>query len=66
VSRRAGWTLVAAALWTFWVWTTRLWNILRDADHSTGFKVVHAVLGLVSIGFGVALLVIGRRGLRRA
>ena len=66
MSRRAAKTLVAAAIWTFWVWTTRMWNILRDAQHSTGFKVVHSVLAVVSVGFGVAILLIGVGSLRRS
>jgi cytochrome bd-type quinol oxidase subunit 1 len=63
VSRRAAKVLLAAAAWTLYVWITRMWNILQD-DHSVGFKVVHAVLAVVSIGFGIAVGVIGWRALR--
>jgi hypothetical protein len=45
--------LRAFALWTAWVWGTRIWNIWRD-DHGLGFKVVHSVLALVSVAFAVA------------
>jgi hypothetical protein len=55
--------LVAASAWTLYVWITRMWNILGD-DHSVGFKVVHAVLAVISVGFGIAVGVIGWRALR--
>jgi hypothetical protein len=64
MSRRAAITLIVAAFWTVWVWTTRIWNILRDAEHDAGFKAVHSVLAVVSIGFAVAIFVIGVKGLR--
>lgn len=66
MTRRAAWTLIASALWTWWVWGTRIWNVLGDDERSTGFKVVHVVLALVSVGFAVAVFAIGRRGLRGA
>jgi small neutral amino acid transporter SnatA (MarC family) len=53
--------LLAAAAWTLYVWVTRIWNILQDPAHPAGFKVVHSLLALVSVAFGVALLVIGWR-----
>jgi hypothetical protein len=65
LTRRAAFVLLGAAGWTLFVWLTRIWNILGDADRSTGFKVVHAVLALVSVAFGVAVGWIGWRALRR-
>ena len=62
--RRDGWILRAAAIWTIWVWGTRIWNIWGD-DHGLGFKVVHTVLAAVSIAFAVALLRIARRYMSR-
>ena len=53
--------LLAAAAWTIWVWTTRIWNILNDPAHDAAFKAVHSLLALVSIAFGVALAVVGLR-----
>jgi len=41
--------LRAFAGWTVAVWVVRIPMILAD-DHVVGFKVVHAVLGLISIG----------------
>jgi hypothetical protein len=64
MSRRDALILRAAAVWTVWIWGTRIWNILGDDERSTGFKVVHVVLALVSIAFAVAIWRIARR--RRA
>jgi hypothetical protein len=64
VSRRAAWVLLAAAGWTFFIWITRIANILGDDDRSAGFKVVHVVLALVSVAFATAIAVIGYRALR--
>ena len=53
--------LRAFALWTLWVWATRIWNVMGDDDRSVGFKVVHALLAIVSVLFAVATWVIVRR-----
>lgn len=58
--------LLAAAAWTIWVWTTRIWNILNDPAHDAAFKAVHSLLALVSIAFGIALGVVGLRMRREA
>jgi hypothetical protein len=58
--------LLAAAAWTLWVWATRMWNIANDPAHDLGFKVVHGVLAAVSVGFAVALGVVGLRMRREA
>jgi hypothetical protein len=58
--------LLAAAAWTFYVWLTRMWNILRDPDHEVGFKVVHGLLAVVSVAFAVAITVIALRMRREA
>jgi hypothetical protein len=57
--------LRAAALWTFYVWGTRIFNIVQDPGHSAAFKLVHSALALVSVLFAIAILVItskNRRG----
>jgi hypothetical protein len=64
VTKRAAKVLVAAGAWTLYVWVTRMWNIAGDGEHDTAFKVVHGLLALVSVGFGVAVGVIGWRALR--
>ena len=53
--------LRAAALWTFYVWITRIWNIAQDASTSFGFKAVHSILAVVSIAFAVAILVVASK-----
>jgi hypothetical protein len=53
--------LQAAAIWTVYVWATRMWNIWRDSAHNTSFKVVHTVLAVVSIAFAVAIWGIAAR-----
>ena len=47
--------LRVAAVWTFFVWAVFVRNLLGDSDHSFGFKAVHTVLAVISIGLGVAV-----------
>jgi hypothetical protein len=63
MSRRAAWTLVALCVWTLWVWITRVW-IIAGQDQTTGFKVVHTILAIGSIAFGLAAGWIGFRALK--
>jgi len=63
MSRRAAWTLIALCAWTLWVWITRMW-IIAGQDQTMGFKVVHTILALGSIAFGLAAGWIGYRALR--
>lgn len=65
MSRRAAGVLVAAGTWTLFVWLTRINNILGD-DRSTSFKVVHVILAMVSVAFGVAVGWIGLRAWRQS
>lgn len=58
--------LRAFAVWTIWIWGTRIWNIVGDEQRTTGFKIVHIVLALVSVAFAVATLVIAARSARAA
>jgi hypothetical protein len=60
MTRTQSLVLRAFAVWTVWVWGTRIWNIWGD-DHGVGFKVVHSVLALVSVAFAVACWVIVSR-----
>ena len=50
--------LRAAAIWTLYIWLTRIWNIVDDPAHSTEFKLIHSGLALVSVAFAVAILVV--------
>ena len=65
MTRRESILLRAFALWTIWVWGTRIWNILGDDTRSTGFKVVHVVLAVVSVAFAITCWWIVRAGLAR-
>jgi hypothetical protein len=60
MTRRQANLLIAACIWTLYVWITRI-VIISGQDESAGFKVVHGVLAAVSIAFGLA---IGRMGWR--
>jgi hypothetical protein len=63
MTRRAAWTLIATGAWTLWVWVTFMW-IIGHQDHPMGFKVVHGIIAVGSIAFGVTAAGIGYRGLR--
>lgn len=60
---RRSWILLAAAAWTTYVWGTRLF-LLWGGDESSGFKVVHTVLAVVSLGFAAAIAWIALDGFR--
>ena len=64
MSRRAAWFLVALCAWTLYVWITRI-VIIAGQDQTMGFKVVHDVLGVISIAFGLGAGWLGYRRLRR-
>ncbi len=66
MSRTDALILRAAAAWTIFIWVTRIRNILGDETRSTGFKVVHSVLALVSVAFAIAILGVASRNRRRA
>jgi hypothetical protein len=63
VTRRVSILLLAAGGWTLFIWVTRLVNMAGE-DRSAGFFIVHGALAVISIAFGVALGVVGWRGLR--
>jgi len=65
MSKRAAWTLIALCAWSLWVWLTFTW-IIGHQDHPMGFKVVHGLIAIGSIAFGLAAGRIGYRGLRAA
>jgi len=65
MSRRAAWALIALCAWTLWVWLTFTW-IIGHQDHPMGFKVVHGLIAIGSIAFGLVAGWIGYRGLRPA
>ena len=65
MSKRAAWTLIALCAWSLWVWLTFTW-IIGHQDHPMGFKVVHGLIAIGSIAFGLAAGWIGYHGLRAA
>ena len=71
LSRRASWLLISFALWSWFIWVTLIRNISDDPrawgpgdGGPTAFLAVHAVLAVISIGFGTAIGWLGWRGLR--
>jgi hypothetical protein len=65
LSKRAAWVLLAAAAWTVFIWVNFIRNIVGQDDRSTGFKVVHVVLAVISIAFAAAITVIVYRGMKQ-
>jgi len=66
MSKRDALVLRVAAGWTVFVWATFIRNMIRSDTQSTGFKVVHSVIAVVSLGFAVALWMIAGRGRKQA
>lgn len=64
LTRRQAWLLVGAAAWTWYIWLTRIWNIVQDAAHSAQFKAVHIALALVSVVLLTPVGLIGIKALR--
>ena len=63
MTRRQAYLLIAACIWTLYVWITRI-VIISGQDQSAGFKIVHGILAAISIAFGLAIGVMGWRALR--
>ena len=68
MSRTDALILRTAALWTVFVWVTRIRNILGDhtAGHGFAFKAVHVVLAIVSVAFAVAIWAVASRNRKRS
>lgn len=64
--RRDVLVLKAFAVWTAYVWGTRIWNVVGDEERDLAFKAVHVALALVSVAFAVATWVIAARSRRGA
>jgi hypothetical protein len=63
MNRRSAWILIASCAWTLWVWLTFMW-IIGHQDHPMSFKVVHGLIAVGSMAFGLAVGLIGYRALR--
>jgi hypothetical protein len=60
--RRRAWLLLGLAVFQFWLWGTRIVNLLDDVgSFSAAFVAVHLVLYVAAIGAGVLLAVLGVR-----
>ena len=66
VNRRDVLILRGAAIWTVFIWATRIRNILGDGTRSAGFKAVHTVLAVVSVAFAAAIWAVASRNRNRA
>jgi hypothetical protein len=63
VTRRQANLLLVAAAWTMYVWISFV--VIQTRQHtSVAFKIVHGVLALISMGFGLAVGVVGWRARR--
>ncbi len=66
MTRTESLVLRSAAVWTVFVWSVFVRNLIGDDEHSTGFKVVHLTLAVVSVGFAVAIWRVATRSRRGA
>ena len=68
MSRTDALILRTAAVWTVFVWVTRIRNIYSDhtPGHGFGFKAVHTVLAIVSVAFAVAIWAVASRNRKRS
>ena len=65
MTRRAAVFLYAFAGWTVFVWVVFIRNIAKDHTHTTGFKVVHIILAVISIAFAAGCFAVVGRVRRR-
>jgi len=65
VTRRDALIVRSAAVWTVFIWVTRIRNILGDDTRSTGFKAVHSALAIVSVAFAAAIWMVASRSRKR-
>ncbi len=61
MTRRAAAFLYTFAGWTLFVWVVFIRNIAKDHTHTTGFKVVHITLAVISIAFAAGCVAVVRR-----
>jgi hypothetical protein len=64
MTRRQANLLIVACVWTVYVWISFIVIQSRQHDTSVGFKVVHGVLAVISIAFGIAVGRVGWRARR--
>ena len=70
ISRRTAGLLVAAGLWPLLIWPNFVRVVATDErafdGGPTAYLLVHVALAVVSMGLGLALVVLGVRAWRRA
>ncbi len=71
MSPRVSWFLLLVGVWNCVIWPNFMYNIAKDprswsGGTPTGFFLVHLVLVVVNVAIGLALLVLGLRGVRGA
>jgi hypothetical protein len=72
MSRAVAWTLIVFGVWSWVIWPTFIANISADprswtvAGAPTAFFLVHLVLTVVSMVFGILFPVMGIRALLAA
>jgi hypothetical protein len=65
MTRRQSNLLIATGVWTIYIWVSFV--VIQTRQHtSVGFKVVHGVLALISMAFGIAVGIMGWRARRAA
>ena len=65
MSRRDALFLRLTAAWTLLIWAVFVKNQVGDDTTSTGFKVVHLTLAVVSMGLAVGVWRVASRSSRR-
>ncbi len=58
--------LRAFSIWTAFVWFTFIKNVVGVDDRSTGFKVVHVGLAVISLAFAAGCWILVSRARRAA
>ena len=64
MTRRTALFLRVFAGWTVFVWVVFIRNIAKDHTHTTGFKVVHITLAVISLAFAAGCFAVVARSRR--
>ncbi len=66
MDRRDALIIRVTTAWTVLIWAVFLRNLFGDDEHSTGFKMVHSLIALVSLALAAASWGVAARSRRRA
>ena len=61
MGKSAIWILRISAIWSIWVWSVLVRNMVVAKNDTFAFRAVHIVLAIISFGFAIATLVIAHR-----